>query len=176
MRIKCVFGHTKRVVLACCEHVITFVPEITWRVTFMHPLVDIATDLSYRWKYWPKHSRYVLVDMIYWATCWPTHWPTMSQYFASMAVNTRSVWWPLNVSGISVNCWWYIDQLSYNTMCFRSFLKRLASWKCLVQVTGSVMDLMIRQRWCPWKGCQKIDFTSFLSFWEPLKKPVKCGL
>ena len=33
MRIKCVFGHTKRVVLACCECVITFVPEITWRVT-----------------------------------------------------------------------------------------------------------------------------------------------
>ena len=123
MCIKCVFGHTKPVVLACCEHVITFVPEITWRVTFMHPLVDIATDLSYRWKYWPKHSRYVLVDMIYWATCWPTHRPTMSQYFASMAVDTRSVWWPLNVCGISVNCWWYIDQLSYNTMCFRVFFK-----------------------------------------------------
>ena len=27
MRIKCVFGHTKCVVLACCERVITFVPE-----------------------------------------------------------------------------------------------------------------------------------------------------
>ena len=34
MHIKCVFGHTKRVVLACCERVITFVPEIIWRVTF----------------------------------------------------------------------------------------------------------------------------------------------
>ena len=35
MHIKCVFGHTKRVVLACCERVITFVPEITWRVTYV---------------------------------------------------------------------------------------------------------------------------------------------
>ena len=29
----CVFGHTKCVVLACCECVITIVPEIIWRVT-----------------------------------------------------------------------------------------------------------------------------------------------
>ena len=34
MHIKCVFGHTKRVELACCEHVITFVLEIIWRVTY----------------------------------------------------------------------------------------------------------------------------------------------
>ena len=34
MCIKCVFGHTKRVVLACCERVITFVSEIRWRVTY----------------------------------------------------------------------------------------------------------------------------------------------
>ena len=33
MRIKCVFGHAKRVVLACCERAITFIPEIIWRVT-----------------------------------------------------------------------------------------------------------------------------------------------
>ena len=35
MCIKCVFGHTKHVVLACCERVITFIPKITWRVTFV---------------------------------------------------------------------------------------------------------------------------------------------
>ena len=34
MRIKCVFGHAKCVVLVCCERAITFVPEIIWRVTF----------------------------------------------------------------------------------------------------------------------------------------------
>ena len=34
MCIKCVFGHTSCVVLACCERVITFVPEVIWRVTF----------------------------------------------------------------------------------------------------------------------------------------------
>ena len=28
MHVKCVFGHTERVVLVCCERVITFVPEI----------------------------------------------------------------------------------------------------------------------------------------------------
>ena len=98
----------------------------------MHPLVDIATDLStntpltYQLKYWPKRNQYVLVD-IYWpihcATCWPTYRPTIGQYFASMVVDTRSIQWPLNVSGISVNCRWYIDQLSYNTMCFRVFSK-----------------------------------------------------
>ena len=40
MRIKCVFGHTKRVVLACCERVITFVPEIMWRVTYDEKSLD----------------------------------------------------------------------------------------------------------------------------------------
>lgn len=39
MHIKRVFGHTKRVVLACCERAITFVPEIMWRVTFVANVV-----------------------------------------------------------------------------------------------------------------------------------------
>ena len=60
---------------------------------------------------------------IYRVTCWLTYRLTISQYFASMAVNTRSIRWSLNVGGISVNCRWYIDQLPYNTMCFRLFLK-----------------------------------------------------
>ena len=34
MHIKRVFGHTKSVVLVCCERAITFVPEIMWRVTY----------------------------------------------------------------------------------------------------------------------------------------------
>ena len=61
--------------------------------------------------------------LIYRVTCWPTYQPAISQYFASIAVDTRSIRWPLNVSGILVDCQWYIDWLSYNTRCFRVFLK-----------------------------------------------------
>ena len=35
MYIKCVFGHTKHVVLVCCERVSTFVLVFLWRVTFV---------------------------------------------------------------------------------------------------------------------------------------------
>ena len=33
MNTRCVFGHTKPVMLACCQHVITVVSEIVWKVT-----------------------------------------------------------------------------------------------------------------------------------------------
>ena len=49
MCIKCVFGHTKHVVLACCERVITFAPEITWRVlkSLMHcSMVNLLARLT----------------------------------------------------------------------------------------------------------------------------------
>ena len=49
MCIKCVFGHTKHVVLACCERVITFAPEITWRVlkSLMHcSMVNLVARLT----------------------------------------------------------------------------------------------------------------------------------
>ena len=45
--IKCVFGHTKRVVLACCERVITFVPEITWRVTNNQTAVYTSAHINF---------------------------------------------------------------------------------------------------------------------------------
>ena len=60
------------------------------------------------------------------------------QNLASILVNTRSIWWPLIGSGISVDCRWYIDILSYNFMCSRVFLKAssvlkacsMGDWKC----------------------------------------------
>ena len=60
---------------------------------------------------------------IYQETCWLTYQTTIGQHFASMVVDTRSIWWSLNVGGISVNCRWNIDQLLHNTMCFRLFFK-----------------------------------------------------
>ena len=51
MRIKCVFGHTKRVVLPCCERFITFVAEVIWRVTYI-----IKSKPIYQLK-WGDNSR-----------------------------------------------------------------------------------------------------------------------
>ena len=136
----------------------------------MHPLVKIVMDIS---------TNTVLVDilvniltetqpicwsiyrLIYRVTCWPTYQPAISQYFASIAVNTRSIRWPLNVSGILVDCQWYIDWLSYNTRCFRVFLKASS-----ILETSSMEVLQtlrsIWQCWHPWNSCWKIDFLSFL--------------
>ena len=50
------------------------------------------------------------------------------QYLASILVNTRSIWWPL-IGGIWVDCWWYINWLSYNFMCHRVFLKAFSVLK-----------------------------------------------
>ena len=60
MHVECVFGHTERVVLVCCEHVNTFVPEIIWRVTndfinacftgqYMYNSLIIDTCMSMLW-------------------------------------------------------------------------------------------------------------------------------
>ena len=38
-------------------------------------------------------------------------------------VDTRSNRGPLSVGGISVDCRWYIDWLSYEMLCYRVFFK-----------------------------------------------------
>ena len=126
----------------------------------MHPLVNITTDISTNtwltyWSiYWPKRNQYV-GRYSNWYIGWHVdrHIDRLSvNILPGIAVNTGSIQWPLNVSGILVACRWYIDWLSYNTRCFRVFLKVFS----VLEATS--MELW--QCWRPWKSCWKIDFPS----------------
>ena len=130
-------------------------------VKLLSLLVGILCNLFTPWLtqrliYRPTLGRYVdrnATDMSVYistntqSTCWPRDVgrhidPYIIsgeyQYLASILVDTRSIWWPFIFGGISVDCRWYIDILSYNFMCSRVLLKAcnvlktcsMGDWKC----------------------------------------------
>ena len=123
MHIKCVFGHTKRVVLVCCEHVITFVPEIIWRVTYYiccssHLLCTSNSHLSLPCLNIPSLSMNRLPQFANYYKWHITLTPTfLSTHYNGKMCSSRKYpdpnppgfsifpgnWWPPHPSGISTS-------------------------------------------------------------------------
>ena len=68
----------------------------------------------------------------------------------------------------------HIDQISVSILpVWRWTLGQYGDLQMSAEYRWTVGGILINCHIIQWKCCWKIDLTSFLLFWEPLKKPIK---
>ena len=71
----------------------------------------------------------------------------------------------------------HINQISVSILpVWRWTLGQYGDLQMSAEYRSTVGGILINCHIIQWKCCWKIDLTSFLLFWEPSKKPIKCGL